>query len=125
MERLVFTVTTRSDQPGVVVHLADAELAKQTAALRNARNLRADLGPGTPIELVAHGPAVGLLRSAGQHREAVAALLQDGVAFAACKNSMRSLAMDTADLVPGVDIVPSGVGHLARRQFTGWAYVRP
>ena len=121
----MFTVTTRTDQPGVVVHLADAELAKQLAVLRNARNLRVDLGPGTPIELVANGPAVGLLRAAGQHREAVTALLADGLALVACKNSMRSLAMDEADLVPGVDVVPSGVGHLARRQFAGWAYLRP
>ncbi len=118
-------MTSGSDQLGVVVHVADADLAKQVAVLRNARNLRADLGPGTPIELVVHGPAVGMLRSEGQHRGAVAALLQDGVALAACQNSMRSLAMDSADLTPGVDVVPSGVGHLARRQLAGWAYLRP
>lgn len=110
---------------GVVVHLSEAGEAKHEAVARNVVNLLADLGEGTEVELVTHGPGTGLCLAGGPQAEAVGALIARGVTVAACENSLRSLGIGAQQLVGGVVTVPSGVGELVRRQRQGWAYVRP
>jgi intracellular sulfur oxidation DsrE/DsrF family protein len=108
-----------------VVHLSEKDPDKHRAVLRNVANLRADLGPDVPVELVVHGPALAVaLRTSAEARQ-VTELVADGVAVAACQNTLRSLDMTAEALLPGVLVVPSGVGELARRQLSGWAYLRP
>lgn len=110
---------------GVVVHLAEAGTERQSAVLRNVLNLRADLGPGVPVELVAHGPGVELLTGESCLDAEVRQVLDQGVRLLACRNTLASRGLAPDDLLPGVGMTPSGVGHLARRQLEGWAYVRP
>jgi intracellular sulfur oxidation DsrE/DsrF family protein len=110
---------------GVVVHLAEAGAERQSAVLRNVLNLRADLGPDVAVELVAHGPGVELLTGESGLREAVSGLGSAGVRALACRNTLAARGLTPEDLLPDVGTVGSGVGHLARRQLEGWAYVRP
>lgn len=112
---------------GVVVHVAEAEAEaeRQSTILRNVLNLRADLGPDVPVELVAHGPGVVLLTWESGLQAGVAQLVAVGVRPVACLNTLASRALTPDDLLPEVGTVPSGVGHLARRQLEGWAYLRP
>ncbi|WP_430298268.1 DsrE family protein [Sinomonas sp. B1-1] len=97
------------------------------ASMRTALNAVADLGGDRPVELVVQGPGVALL-TAGKGAEGPAAQLDEllgaGIAVLACANSLRSAGVDESDLRPGVRVVPAAVGHLARRQWDGWAYVR-
>jgi intracellular sulfur oxidation DsrE/DsrF family protein len=65
-----------------------------------------------------------MLRKDSPVAERVAAALKSGVRVVACQNSMRGFHLDTADLVPGVGQVPSGVVELIRREHAGYAYVR-
>ena len=64
--------------------------------------------------------ATNVLRSGNK----LAAAMKSGVYIAACQNSMRGFKLETADLAPGVGVVPSGVVELIRRQHAGYAYVR-
>lgn len=48
---------------GAVVHLDEEGDAKYEAALRNIGHLLDDLGEGTDVELVAHGPGIGVCLS--------------------------------------------------------------
>lgn len=107
---------------GVVVHVTEADPERFTRLLRNAVNLRTDLGPGPAIDLVVHGPAVALLLVGSPLREQIAAL--PGISARACANSLQSLEHTEADLLPDVHVVPSGVGWVVRRQQQGWSYVR-
>jgi intracellular sulfur oxidation DsrE/DsrF family protein len=107
---------------GVVVHVTEADPDRFKALMRNAANLRADLGPEPAIELVVHGPGVALLLTGSPLREQLSAL--PGVTGCACSNSLRSLERSAEDLLPGVRVVPSGVGWLIRRQREGWLYLR-
>lgn len=109
---------------GVVVHLAESEANRQSTILRNVLNLRADLGPDVPIELVAHGAGVDLLIDESGLDEEVRALNLAGVRTLACLNTLASRGLTPDDLFPEAETVPSGVGHLARRQLEGWAYLR-
>ena len=108
-----------------VVHFNDADPDKQSAALRNVRNLRADLGPDARIEIVVHGPAIGLAAAGHRLERTLRDLVESGVGLAACGNSLRSQHVGEETLLTGVTVVSSGVGHLVRRQHEGWAYVRP
>ncbi len=110
---------------GVVVHLNDGDPQVQRAVLRNALNLVPEVGAGTPIEVVVHGPGLGLALPGAEAGAALAEVQAAGIVLAVCRNSMRSQGVADADLVPGVVPVPSGVGHLVARQRDGWAYLRP
>lgn len=110
---------------GVVVHLAETGSDRHEAVLRNVLNLRADLGPDVPVELVAHGPGVELLTGESGLATGVAQLVSVGVHAVACLNTLASRALAPEALLDGVGTTTSGMGHLARRQLEGWAYVRP
>lgn len=114
-----------SAQPGVVVHLSEGDPGKHANVLRNVANLLSELGDGTPVELVAHGPGLDVALATAAHADQVRALLARGVTVAACANTMRSRELDSGALIEGVRVVPAGVAELARRQWQGWAYLRP
>lgn len=111
--------------PRVVVHLDEAGTAKHHSVLRNVVNLRAELGREVRVAVVTHGPGVAALRTGSDVAEDVGALVADGVEFTACANTLRSLGVDSAALLPGVAVVPSGIAELVRRQQQGWIYLRP
>lgn len=110
---------------GVVVQVAEGEAERHSAILRNVLNLTADLGATVPVEVVAHGPGVQLLTGESGLDAEVAQVIAAGVRLVACCNTLRAQELTAEDLLPGVGTVPSGVGHLARRQLEGWAYLRP
>ena len=116
----------RLDQPtGLVVHGTGPDPETWLPhAMRAALNAVADLGDGVPVELVVQGPAVGRLTAAQGPTEQLPALMDAGIAVQACGNSLRSAGVSAEELAPGVGVVSAAVGHLARRQWAGWAYVR-
>lgn len=105
---------------GLVIHVYGADPAAVRAAVRVARNARADLGGDVAIELVVQGAVVSALVDPAS----VSGLADAGVAVAACRNSMAGAGIAVDDLAPGVGTVSAAVGHLARRQWDRWAYVR-
>jgi intracellular sulfur oxidation DsrE/DsrF family protein len=121
-------VTARSVETasgGVVVHLDEEGDAKHRAVLRNVGNLVADLGDRTAVELVVHGPGIGLCLTDSPQAEDLQALIARGVVVAACENTLEMKGIGRDRLVTGVVTVPSGIGELVRKQQQGWAYVRP
>lgn len=93
--------------------------------LRQASNLLADLRPtAVRIEVVAHGAGLDLLLSPGRIADLVRELQAQGVVFLACDSTLRSRGLTLADLLEGVQVTTSGVGHLVRRQQAGWSYLR-
>ncbi len=110
----------------VLIHVDEGDPAKHAAVLRNVANLLDDLGADqTQIEIVAHGLGLDLLTNASGYAAQVGALHARGVMLAACHNTLRERQIDPVTLLPGVIIVPSGIGELVRRQQGGWLYVRP
>ena len=111
--------------PRVVIHLSEGERHRQEAVLRNVANVAADLGEDAEIELVAHGGGMSALVRGHALAAQVARLADRGVALVACANSMRAMGVGAAELVDGALVASSGLGHIIRRQYEGWAYVRP
>ncbi|MCK4177240.1 DsrE family protein [Aciditerrimonas ferrireducens] len=113
-------------RPGVVVHLDEADPARQRLALANVANLLADLGPAAgPVELVVNGPGLDVALQGSPLAGDLAALQGQGVVVAACANTLAARGLERSALLPGVHVVPAGVSELVRRQREGWAYLRP
>ncbi|MEH0108701.1 hypothetical protein V6N00_03090 [Tersicoccus sp. MR15.9] len=116
---------TANGSAGLLLHVFGGDPAAVAAGARVAQNARRDLGPVTAVELVVQGGAVRGLIADSEPAASLAPLDDDaGIAVLACENSMRSADVEAAALRAGVGTVPAAVGHLARRQWEGWAYVR-
>lgn len=110
---------------GAVVHLDEEGDAKHEAVLRNIAHLLDDLGEEAVVELVAHGPGIGVCLSEHQLADTVQQLMARGLVVAACENTMARQSIDMSRLAAGVITVHSGVAEVLNKQWDGWAYVKP
>jgi intracellular sulfur oxidation DsrE/DsrF family protein len=108
-------------------HLATSRRSTADEALGGIRRLLNDLGPDqVEVELVANADGVIIyLPALKVYTERIELLARSGVRFVACANSLRSMGLEREQLLELVEVVPSGVGELTRRQAEGWAYIRP
>jgi len=110
----------------VVMQVSDADPAKWTLALNNARNLQADLGTrNVEIEIVAYGPGIGMLKLDSTVAARLDEAIASGIKVAACENTMRGQKLVRADMLPNLEYVPAGVTEIMRKQQQGWSYIRP
>lgn len=109
----------------VIFQVSEPDAKLHETALRNIRNTVADLGPESRVAVVAHGAGIGLVTGETGFREQVDDLARQGVEVLACRNTMTRMQIPPEALLPGVEIVSSGIGEIVRRQHGGWAYVRP
>ena len=108
-----------------VFAVSDADPARWNLVLGNIRNAQADLGADNVlIELVAYAGGIGMLKLDAETAQRVSEAARAGVLVSACENSMRGHNLTRAQLNPQISTVPSGVGHLIRRQNEGYAYIR-
>jgi intracellular sulfur oxidation DsrE/DsrF family protein len=96
-----------------------------TAVLTNVENLRKSLGASTEIEVVAHSKGLGLLVAkdntlADREKQ----LVDGGVVFAACENTMKKKNITKDQLVPFAKTTDSGVAEVIRKQEAGWSYIK-
>ncbi len=104
------------------VYLSSPTVEGRERALRSVSNLVADGAPADEVQVVAHAGGVRALRAdtVGEtERRRVEALREAGVDLAACRNALDGSDVGPADLLPGVEVVPSGVDALARHQTEG------
>jgi intracellular sulfur oxidation DsrE/DsrF family protein len=108
-----------------VFAVSDADPARWNLVLGNIHNAQADLGAeNVVIELVAYAGGIGMLKLDAETAQRVSEAARAGVLVSACENSMRGHNLTRAQLNPQASTVPSGVGHLIRRQNEGYAYIR-
>ncbi|WP_135825133.1 DsrE family protein [Halorussus ruber] len=111
-----------------VVHLSSGEQTAQRHALLNAQNLLEDDSVTVKnVVFVANGKGVKVYTPPSEEnefRETITSLQDRGVEFRACGNAMDALDLTKADLVDGVEPVPSAVGELARLQELGYGYIK-
>ena len=115
-----------TDRHRVVLQVSDADPAKWNLALNNARNIQADLGmDNVDVEIVAYGPGLAMLKADSAVATRIASAHAQGVGVLACENTMRTVNLTRAQLLPDVKFVDAGVVHLMKRQREGWSYIRP
>lgn len=113
----------------VVYHLSD--LGKAAFVLGNiANHIEGKGGPDkVRIVLVVHGEALGYFQASKTNPDTqrkLARLAGDGVALAACGNTLKAQNLAVSDLLPGFDVATEGgVVRIADLQEQGYVYIRP
>ena len=127
---LCFSLSVQAeDKMQVVYHVSDLE--KVPFTLGNIRNHIDGVGGPDKVEivLVAHGPALKAfhdIEANDKVRNGVSALLDQGVEFDACGNTMQAQQVELSDLLPGfVKVDQGGVVRIAELQAQGYLYIRP
>jgi intracellular sulfur oxidation DsrE/DsrF family protein len=113
----------------VVYHIDDASRAR--ALMRNAQHaLEAD--PTAKIVVVAHGKGIDFLLNdakdakGDQYEAQVAGLVNEGVSFRVCNNTLKSRKLTKDAVIQEASIVPSGVAEIARLEYVDhYAYLKP
>jgi len=111
----------------VLAHVTSADSTDWKAALRNVSNLYRNEAVPTPaaqLKLVVNGDAVRNLLAGSPEADRVARMIDEGIKVEACRNSLRRHGYAEADLIDGVDTVPSGVAEVVRLQRHGVAYLK-
>ncbi len=124
---LAATPAAARRDPNTVYHLVDVE--KASFVMGNLRNHIAGAEGKPKLAVVIHGPALQLFKSGstppGLERE-YRALVDAGVSFFACANTLEAHGWKLADLLPGFALAErGGVVELAELQGQGYAYLRP
>jgi intracellular sulfur oxidation DsrE/DsrF family protein len=115
-----------SVRPKVVLQVSDADPAKWSLALNNAKNVQTDLGAANvDIELVAYGPGIGMLKADSVVGNRVDEAIGAGVKVVACENTMKNQKLTQADMLNKIGYVQAGVVEIMQRQQQSWAYIRP
>ncbi|EMA40183.1 DsrE family protein [Halococcus hamelinensis] len=110
----------------VVFHHSNDDPELHARVTNNVANLLDDSTVETDaVALVANSGGLRLLVADSSQREAVETLQERGVVFKQCRNTFAGTEVGEDDLIDGVEVVPSGVGELARLQEAGYAYLRP
>jgi intracellular sulfur oxidation DsrE/DsrF family protein len=93
--------------------------------LNNVENMRKAFAPErVEVEVVCHGPGLDLLFANNGLGKRMSKLHEGGVAFAACANTIRGRHIDRKKLYSFIQVVPSGVAEVVRKQEAGWSYLK-
>ncbi len=112
--QIVFSVT--EDSPAALDHI-----------LSVANNVLKFYGPEkVEMKIVAYSKGLTLLYKRNRKSAIrVDALMQYGVEFVACGNTMRTFKVKKEDLIEGSVIVTAGVVELLESVKAGWIYIKP
>lgn len=93
--------------------------------LNNITNLKNKLGDELEeCEVVVFGDGLDLLVSEDEAiRKRIEAILEMGIRFVVCNNTLTRKNVKMDDLTCSVNAAGSGVAHLVTRQAEGWAYL--
>ncbi len=111
----------------VLFHLDEGSNFRLKLALSNIENLLTDLGEGeVSVELVVNGAGVKLfVTETCPVPNRIKKLVNCGVVFAICENSLAANNLGRDFLLDTVEFVTSGVGELVKKQAEGWVYIKP
>lgn len=114
----------------VILQLSDQDPLKQDAVLNIANNLIKHYGSPdlVDIEIIAFGAGMTLLVAGNQREERISSLVESGVRFVGCMNTIDTWERNTGkrpELNDHTIPVQTGVAHIVDRVRQGYVLVRP
>ena len=105
------------------------EINKWKLLLTNVGNLIAGMDDeNICIEVVANAAAVQYY-DRNQDRDTdvdmIVVLAEKGVKFVACNNALKGFDIEKENLISFVEVVPSGIVEIVKRQSEGFSYIKP
>jgi hypothetical protein len=112
----------------VILQLSDQ--ANEAVVLDTANNLIKNYGGPDmiDIEIVTFGKGVRLMYADSPHQARIASLVENGVRFYVCKNTLDTMERthgSRAKLKPEALLVQAGVAHIIDRVDEGYTLIRP
>lgn len=97
---------------------------QQKAFVNQLKNVTA-YWPDAQIEVVVYNQGLELVMPAkSKHIDAVKQLIEKGVRFVVCENTMKQRNIGKAEFIPEVEYTPAGIVELVERQERGWMYIK-
>ncbi len=95
--------------------------------LSSDNNILKFYGPANvEMRIVAYSGGIRtLLKKEKKIAVRVDALMQYGVVFVACGNTMRMKKIDKKELIDGSEVVTAGIVEIIERVKSGWTYIKP
>ena len=114
----------------IILQLSDQDPIKQDAVLNIANNLIKHYGSPdvVDIEIIAFGPGMTLLIDGNQREERISSLVESGVRFVGCMNTIDTWERNTGKrptLNEHTIPVQTGVAHIVERVRQGYVLVSP
>lgn len=117
----------RCDDRGLrsLIHLtADPERERETA-LTTVQTLLDDESDRIEQVVVAQGPGIVAVETDSSKADDVRRLLDQGVSFRACRQTMQRQELSDGDIVDGVAVVPAGAVEVTQLRYNGHVSLRP
>lgn len=113
-----------SDHFNVVIQLSNDGADVQKTTITQVKNLINAL-PDINIELVIQSRGVNFIFKNTHWEFELEQLIKNRVVkILVCRNTLESMHLDSEDILPFVEITPSAVAHLVKRQHEGWSYLK-
>jgi|688.fasta_scaffold1007830_2 intracellular sulfur oxidation DsrE/DsrF family protein len=97
---------------------------QQKAFVNQLKNVTA-YWPDAQIEVVVYNQGLELVMpSKSKHIDSVKQLIENGVRFVVCENTMKQRNIGKAEFIPEVDYTPAGIVELVEQQERGWIYIK-
>lgn len=114
----------------VILQLSERDAGKQDFVLSIASNLIKHYGSPDviDIEIIAYGPGIALLFAGNPREDRIASLVEYGVRFVGCMNTVDTLERQTGErpeLNEHTIPVQTGVAHVIERVRQGYVLVSP
>ena len=109
----------------VVIQLASGDTLVWKGLMNNIKNLKTSWSDSVAIEVVVHGPGIGLLmKEKTTQSERIIDFKSKGVTFMACENTMRERNISKESIIPEAGFVKSAVVEIILKQEQGWSYIK-
>lgn len=109
----------------VVMQLSSADTLEHKGLMNNLKHLKEGWGDSVQVEVVVHGPGIALVTKGNSTQgEAIEQMIQKGVQFVVCRNTMKQKGLTEEQLLSGVGVVPMGIGEIIKKQEQGWTYIK-
>lgn len=109
----------------IVMQLTSNDAAVPKGLVKQLYNLKRGWGDTVQIEVVCHGPGIDFLHvQRTAFREDIYQLKDRGIVFIACENTLKERSIDKEFILPQMEYVEMGIGHLVLKQEQGWSYIK-
>ena len=111
-------------QHKIVFQLATDEVKEHGSLTRQLNNVLA-YWPKAKIEVVVHSAALEfMVTEKSTVKSDIQDLMQRGITFAVCQNTMKRKNVSENEIIPGAVFVPVGIAELVRKQEKGYSYIK-
>jgi uncharacterized protein len=109
----------------VIIQLSSSDTLAWKGLMNNIKNLKAAWEDSVAIEVVVHGPGIGLLmKEKTTQSEKIIHFKSKGVVFVACENTLIERKISKESIIPEAGFVKSAVVEIILKQEQGWSYIK-